>query len=164
NIPPMVSSSLETPHPIEAEKLLYRSVNALRKQRGLRQLSRFSTFEPLAREHSAWMAAAGVVAHSLPGTTNGVAKQAGQRYHPRARHYENVAAAYSATEALEMVVNSPGHLKALLCDTCTHMSIGAAIEPTLKTQPRLFVTWELLAFPQGVPKKIERFNKDETTP
>ena len=156
----MTAAAQQTPNPIEAEKLLYRLVNELRQDRGLRPLARFSLFESLAREHSAWMASAGVVGHSLPGLTKGVAHHAEIHYHPRAQHYENVVASYSIMEALEMVVNSPGHLKTLLCEPCSHMSIGAAIEPILQGQPRLFVTWELLSFPQGKPQKIERFNKD----
>ena len=76
--------------------------------------------------------------------------------HPRARHYENVAVAFSAKEALSLAKDSPGHLQTFLCTECTHISIGASLEPVMRGQPRLYVTWEMLAFPHGVPKKIER--------
>ena len=75
---------------------------------------------------------------------------------PRARFHENVAAAYSAVEAAHLVEDSPGHLRNLLCPTCTHASIGVALEPALGRQPRLFVTWELLEFPEGEPQRIMR--------
>ena len=60
---------------------------------------------------------------------------------------------------MSMAVDSPGHLKVMLCESCTHMAIGVALEPKLGGNPRLFVTWELLDFVQGEPQKIDRFNR-----
>ena len=71
-----------------------------------------------------------------------------------------VAAAPSAGEAVQIAVDSPGHLQSFLCAPCTHVSIGAALEPVLNGSPRLFVTWELLEFPEGEPVRIDHFNKD----
>ena len=105
------------------------------------------------------MASHGVVAHQIPGVTNGVPSRAAKVAHPRAHHIENVAAAASASEAMELVLDSPAHLGALLCETCTHVAIGAALEPVLDRRPRLFVTWEMLVFPQGTPQKITEWNR-----
>ena len=58
-----------------------------------------------------------------------------------------------------MVRLSPAHLKNLLCERCTHASIGASLEPVLDRIPRLFVTWELLEFPQGPPREIDDYNR-----
>ena len=150
----------EVNNPIEAEAWLYQEVNRIRRTHGVYPLKRFSMFEELTREHSALMADTGVVAHKIRGVTTGVALKAEKVAHPRARHYENVAAAQTAKDALDMVLDSPGHFKVLLCETCTHISIGAALEPNLIGNPRLFVTWEVLEFPQGQPQKIEKLNRD----
>ena len=149
----------ESIHPIEAEQWLYAQLNEIRQQRGLPNLLVFPLFEPIAREHSAWMASTGVVDHSIPGVTNGVAEHAARFAHPRAKHYENVVAAGSAEEALELIVESPGHFRVLLCEKCTHVAIGAALEPKITGNPRIFVTWEVLEFPQGAPVPIEKLNR-----
>jgi uncharacterized protein YkwD len=147
------------PNPIVAEQWLFEQVNQLRSERGLSALRDFPLFVPLAREHAAWMANTGVVEHQLHAVTKGVAHHAANLAHPRAKHRENIAAAFSAGEALALAVDSPGHLQAFLCGDCTHMAIGAAIEPVLHTQPRLFVTWEMLSFPQGEPVEIDDYNR-----
>jgi uncharacterized protein YkwD len=152
-------SAEPTPDPLSAEAALLEAVNALRRSRGLGPVAPFPLFLPLAREHSAFMAASGVVAHSIQSQTPGVEAKAGEMAHPRARHFENVAAAATADEALARVVDSPGHLRNLLCEACTHVAIGAALEPVLVRPPRLFVTFELLEFPQGPPRMIEHYNR-----
>jgi hypothetical protein len=156
----LAPASGEIPNPLHAEEWLYSELGRLRQARGLPPLQRFPLFEPLAREHSAWMASSGIIDHSLPNITPGVSFHAGNLAHPRARHFENVAAAPSAEEALHIAVDSPGHLQAFLCSTCTHVSIGAALEPVLNGSPRLFVTWELLEFPEGKPIEIDHFNRE----
>ncbi|MEC8422521.1 MAG: CAP domain-containing protein, partial [Myxococcota bacterium] len=148
-----------TPHPVEAERALVLAVNELRRKHGLPRVEVFEMFVPFAREHAALMAASGVVAHRIPGVTPGVPTKAAEYAHPRALHYENVAVAATAEETLARVVDSPGHLRNLLCETCTHVAIGASLEPVLDRQPRLFVTYELLAFPQGPPRKIDHYNR-----
>ncbi len=151
-VPALVPLSEAYPDPIAAAEHLYASLNDLRVEAGLGALKRFDNFEPLAREHAALMAHAGVVGHSLPGAP-GVAARAQRDFIPLARHHEDVAVGYSWDEALELVQNSPGHLRNLLCEPCTHVSIGVALEPTLKARPRLFVVWELLEFPSGLPER-----------
>ncbi len=158
-IPPLTAADSPPINPHLAEQALYGMVNELRADRGLPALKRFEKFEGVAREHAALMGANGVIAHRIPGVTEGVPARAAALYHPRAYHHENVAAAASAEEAMALVVDSPGHLKALLCTSCTHISIGAAIEPVLDRRPRLFVTWEVLEFPQGEPRRIQDYNR-----
>lgn len=142
------------PDPAKAEAWLYDALDELRDQQGLPAVRRFPEFEPLAREHSALMAAQNRVAHKLPGVTRGVAARARTYAHPMARHHENVAAAATAADAFTLVRESPGHLANLLCVGCNAASIGAALEPVLDRPPRLFVTWELLEFPEGPPRKL----------
>lgn len=152
-------SALPPPDPAAAERQLYGDLNALRAAHGLRPVSRFPLFERLAREHSATMAATGVVDHIIAGSTEGVARRAEDFAHPAAVLHEDVAAALSAAQAMDLVQGSPGHLAALLCAACTHASIGVALEPVLDRPPRLFVTWEVMEFPQGEPHAIDHFNR-----
>ena len=142
--------------PVAAEAYLYTALNDLRRDRGLPPLERFELFESLAREHSAWMAHTGVVSHQIENVTPGVSHHAANLANPRAEHYQNVASAYTAAEAFGLAADSAGHLQSFLCETCTHVSIGAALEPTLDRMPRIFVTWEILDFVQGEPKKIDK--------
>jgi hypothetical protein len=148
----------ESADPRKAEAWLFDQLNAMRMDHGLRPVKLFPLFDQFTREHSALMGHAGLVAHSLPryGT---VEDRAGNVTHPRAKHYQNVAAAPTASDALKMVVLSPAHLQNLLCESCTHASIGASLEPVLDRIPRLFVTWELLEFPLGAPQEIDHFNR-----
>jgi len=146
------------PDPREAEAYLLDALNTLRAEHGLRPVEPFRLFDGLTREHSALMGHLGMVAHDLPGHGT-VAKRAAAFAHPRAEHFQNVAGAPTAKDALRMVELSPAHLKNLLCAQCTHVSIGASLEPVLDRIPRLFVTWELLAFPQGMPREIDDYNR-----
>ncbi len=149
-------TTLPRADPLTATERLYQAVNILRADAGLPALKRFGLFEPLAREHAAWMAQQGVVAHRLSGAP-GVAQRAADQFRPRARHTENVAAAYTAEEALQVVWDSPGHRKNLLCEQCSHISVGVALEPVLDRPPRLFVVWELLEFPLGEPRALPEY-------
>ena len=147
-----------SPDPRLAETWLFNALNQLRKDHGLSAVQPFPLFDSVAREHSALMGHTGIVAHSLPGYGT-VARRAAQFAHPRAEHHENVAAAPTAEDAMGLVQLSPAHLQNLLCESCTHVSIGASLEPVLDRLPRLFVTWELLEFPQGPPREIEDYNR-----
>ena len=105
------------------------------------------------------MANTGIVAHTIPGVTKGVQSHAQRLFHPYAEHYESIAAAQSAQEALDIVVSSPAHLQTLLCVECSHIAIGATIEPVLDRIPRLFVTWEMLSFPLGPSLRKDRYGR-----
>jgi uncharacterized protein YkwD len=158
DVPPPEPTSLPrastTPQdPMAAADALFLSLNALREDAGLAPVQRFEPFEPLAREQAATMAWRGQVGHVLAGVPT-LADRAEAGFRPRAEIYENLAAAPSWEEAHDLVALSPGHARNLLCETCTHTSIGVALEPTLGRMPRLFVAWELLAFPDGEPQPI----------
>ncbi len=144
------------PNPIEATQALYQALNSMRAEAGLGPIKRFKEFEPLAREHAALMASTGVVSHQISGISPGVASKASQQFHPGAKHYENLAAAPNWKEAFDIVRLSPGHLANLMCDTCTHASIGVALEPVTDRTPRIFVVWELLEFPHGPPVAVPK--------
>jgi hypothetical protein len=152
---PGVSAS-EPQDPMEATDALYVELNKLRSKAGVQPLSRFEAFEPLAREHAALMAAHGTLGHRIPQVTEGVAARAARGFHPRALHREDLAAAPTWREALDITRLSPGHLANLLCEECTHASIGVALEPVTDRVPRLFVVWELLRFPEGPPQAIPK--------
>ena len=99
------------------------------------------------------MAHTGRVGHILPGVTDGVAARAARTHIPMAEHHENVATALTWEDAHDMVWLSPGHRKNLLCEPCTHVAIGTATGLTDRA-PQLYVTWELLAFPNGEPRRL----------
>ena len=145
--------------PIAAEAVLFDRLDALRRARGLGGVERFDTFLPVTREHSAFMAATGVVAHQIPGVTDGVGARIQGSFHPRPVLHEDVAAAASAASAAALVEDSPAHLQNLLCEACTHAVVGAALEPVLDRAPRLFVTWELIEFPNGPSRPIDHYNR-----
>jgi uncharacterized protein YkwD len=161
SVPELAQEKHVVPNSIEAERFLYGEVNRIRQERGLRPLHPFEPFAELAREHSAWMASTGIVSHSIPGVTQGVQVHARRLFHPYAEHHESIAAAQDAKEALDVVISSPAHLQTFLCGDCTHISIGATIEPILDRVPRLFVTWEMLRFPQGESLRKDRFTRDD---
>lgn len=146
------------PDPVAAEPWLLSAVNALREEHGLGPVRRFALFEPLAREHSALMALEGRATHTLADGAE-VASAASALAHPRAEHHEAVLAAASAEDALALLAGSPAHLAVVLCEPCTHASVGAALEPVLDRAPRLFVTLELLSFPNGEPAPIDRYDR-----
>jgi hypothetical protein len=102
------------------------------------------------------MASYGHAVHSIPGVSKGVPWTANNLAHPRARHHESVATALTMADTFFLIEDSPGHLDKLLCESCTHASIGVALEPVLDRFPRLFVTVDLLEFPQGPPQEIRR--------
>ncbi|MCB9741809.1 MAG: hypothetical protein H6740_04290 [Alphaproteobacteria bacterium] len=149
-------ASASAPDPMEATEALYVALAERRAQAGLPPVQRFPRFEPLAREHAALMASQGQAAHILPGVTPGVPTVAAQGFHPRAVHLEDVAAAASWEDALDLVWLSPGHRRTLLCEDCSHAAIGASLEPVIDHVPRLFVVWEMLSFPNGEPLPVER--------
>jgi len=153
-VPSLMKATGENPDPYEATLALYSALNEIRQEAGLPEVIRFEGFEPIAREYAALMAASGVVDHQIPYLSSGVAAKATAEFHPGAKHHENLAAASSWEEGFDLVRLSPGHLANLLCEPCTHASIGVALEPVTDQTPRLFIVWELLEFPQGIPAAI----------
>ena len=153
-IPRLAWHPIDAPDPIRAEEELFEALNAARVAHGLQPVRSFDLFRPLAREHSAFMASAGRLGHTLPGLTTGVPDRAVRVAHPQAKLYENVAVARTAADAHALVEDSPGHFRNLLCEACTHATVGVALEPVLDRPPRLFVTWELMWFPNGMPQAL----------
>jgi hypothetical protein len=141
-------------NPIEAEAELFEALNEARLAHGLAPVQSFDLFRPLAREHAAFMASAGTLGHILPGITTGVPDRAVHVAHPQAKFYENVAVAINSNDAHALVEDSPGHFRNLLCEPCTHATVGVALEPVLDRTPRLFVAWELMWFPHGEPRPL----------
>lgn len=156
---PLQAPPTTAEHPIAAEQRLLQDLNRFRIDNGLPPVEWFSTFEPLVREHSAYMAASGQARHAIPGLTAGVGERAKGYAFPFAFHHEAVAAATGAEEAMFLVVDSPAHRGVLLCEPCTHVTIGAALEPALQRVPRLYVTWELLEMPKGPPKRLDSLDR-----
>ncbi|MCK6502724.1 hypothetical protein L6R53_04890 [Myxococcota bacterium] len=156
---PLAGAPATPPDPVAAEAALFVALNDLRGEHGLPPVQGFSLFEPLVREHAAFMAAAGRALHVLPGMTPGVAERARGYAFPFAFHHEAVATAPTWQEAMALVVDSPAHRKALLCEACTHATVGVALEPSLGRMPRLFVTWELMEFPKGPPRRIDTLDR-----
>lgn len=156
---PLSGASSVAPDPVRAETELYAALNQLRVEHGLAPVQWFDLFEPLVREHAAFMAVSGRALHVLPGLTPGVTERARGYAFPFAFHHEAVATAPTAAEAMALVVDSPAHRKALLCEACTHATVGVALEPSLGRVPRLFVTWELLEFPKGPPRLLDSLDR-----
>ncbi len=146
-------ASTQAQDPIAASQALFEALNQMRGEAGLPPVQRFERFDPLAREQAATLAWRGQIAHALPGVPT-LADRAEAGFRPRARIYENLAAAPTWQEAHDLVALSPGHAHNLLCAECTHASIGVALEPTVDRVPRLFVVWELMAFPDGEPQPL----------
>ena len=158
-MPPLPSGPWAPADPRAAEELFASRIAALRREHGLPPVAPFPLFDSVVREHAALMAARGEVAHAIPGLTEGIAARAAALAHPRARHHDDVVAAATAEDAFALVEGSPGHLRNLLCADCTHVSIGAALEPVLDRPPRIFVAVDLLSFPQGPPRRIDHHNR-----
>ncbi|MSQ04236.1 MAG: CAP domain-containing protein [Myxococcales bacterium] len=151
-VPPLPTRRvLENPY--SAVDRLYTHVNDFRRINGLGAVSRFALFEPLVREHALCVAAAGVAAHKTEGCSS-LPERATRDYYPRGHYYENVAVADTVDEAWATLLASPGHLSNLLCRDCTNISIAAVMEPV--PDPRLYVVWELMAFPAGEPAAIRK--------
>lgn len=148
----MVPTEIQSP--IEAERWVFEELNRIRVAQGFAPVKRFALFDEVARQHSAYMASYGRAVHQVPRVTEGVSWAANNLAHPRAHHHESVATALTMHDAMFLIEDSPGHLERLLCETCTHASVGVALEPVLDRFPRLFVTVDLLEFPQGPPKEI----------
>lgn len=152
---PPVPSPLPGPAPIAdpraAEAWLRTQLDDLRRRAGVPPVVTFEPFVPLSRSHATCLGEEGVAVHQsskCPGVTD----LASRTFYPRARHHEDIAAADTAAEAWERLLDSPAHRLNLLCRECTHVAIGADLE--VAERPRVFVVWELLAFPDGPPEPI----------
>ncbi len=139
--------------PVQEAAELAAHVNALRTGVGLQPLRPFATFEELTRAQATCLASIGEVGHRS-ARCPGVPAMAEHDYYPRARYHEDVVAADTAEEAWERLYDSPGHRLNLLCAACTHIVVGAALEPTIPA--RAFAVLDLMEFPEGEPRPIVR--------
>jgi hypothetical protein len=137
--------------PMAAAEDVYRWIAELRSAISLPALTRWPAYEPLTREHAACVGALGVAAHRTEKCP-GVVDLSNRRFFPRALHTEDVAVAANAVEAWDVMLASPGHHLNVACTDCTHVSVGAALEPAFP--PRMVVVIELLSFPNGQPEPI----------
>jgi hypothetical protein len=151
--PQALPSPVPAGDPIDAATQLYAAVNNLRQRNGLGAVTRFEPFEAIAREQAACLSLGTEAIHDSERCP-GFVERATQLYYPRAHVNENVAVATTALEAWDALLASPGHVANLLCADCTHVAIGAAVEPT--REPRLWIAFELLRFPEGEPQPIRR--------
>lgn len=157
-VTPSPMAPLPTPVPVEnpltAADALYADVARLRASLHLPVLTRFEAYEAPSREHAACIALTGILSHAT-ASCPGVPDVAGRDFFPRAKHHEDLAVAPTAAEAWDVILASPGHRRNLLCTDCTHIAVGAALEPAVS--PRLFFAIETLEFPDGTPQPIRKW-------
>lgn len=153
--PPPPPAPLPGPAPVAdvagATRFALDALAALRHRTGLPALQPFPAYERYVVEHANCVAQLGQVVHSSPSCP-GVAETTYRFFQPHARHHEDVAAGATPEEAWERLVDSPGHRLNLLCRTCTHVEVGAAVPPG--APDRVVVVWELLEFPDGPPRPV----------
>lgn len=108
-----------------SERGVLAALNATRARHGLPPLAPAPDVAAVARRHADVMAAAGRVAHVLPGSPDAGTRlsRAGVPYR---RAYENVARAATALDAHAAVEESPAHLANVLRPGATRAGIGIA--------------------------------------
>jgi uncharacterized protein YkwD len=109
----------------QAEAAVVGALNETRRRRGLLPLTSDPEVAALARRHSEAMAAAGKVAHLVPGSRGAGERlrHGGIRYR---RVYENVARAATALEAHAAAEESPAHLGNVLRPGVSRVGVGIA--------------------------------------
>jgi uncharacterized protein YkwD len=111
--------------PAEAEAAIAEAVNATRGRQGLPPLALAPALSALARRHSEAMAAAGQVAHVLPGS-GPVGDRLLQARIPFSTASENVARGGSARDAHRAIEESPAHRQNILSADATEIGCGIA--------------------------------------
>jgi uncharacterized protein YkwD len=143
--PPRAAAPPEPADDAGAEAAVVRAVDALRRRHGLPSLAAAPELAEVARRHSRAMAAAGTVAHVLPGSGD-LAERLRRAGVPWRRAYENVARAASALGAHETVEESPAHLANLLRPDATRVGVGIARARLPSGDPTVYLT-EVLVGP-----------------
>jgi uncharacterized protein YkwD len=108
-----------------SEAGVLRALDATRGRHGLPPLAAREDVAAVARRHAEAMAAAGVVAHALPGSPD-AAERLRRAGIPYRRVYENVARDGTALEAHAGVEESPAHLANVLRADASVAGIGVA--------------------------------------
>jgi uncharacterized protein YkwD len=122
-----------------AEMAVVRALNATRRRHGLAPLAIAPEIASIARRHSEAMAAAGRVAHLVPGSRDAGERlrRAGVRYR---RAYENVARASTALEAHAAAEESPAHLGNVLRPGASRVGVGVARARLPSGETTVYVT------------------------
>lgn len=135
----------EPPGLAASEAGVLAAINATRVRRGLAPVASDPEVAVVARRHADAMAAAGRVAHVLPGSPD-----AGTRLRragvPFRRAYENVARAATALDAHAAVEESPAHLANLLRPAAKRAGVGVARAHLASGDPTVYLA-ELLLEP-----------------
>jgi uncharacterized protein YkwD len=125
------AAAAPAPDPVDpsaAEAAVVRAVNATRRAQGLPPLRSVPALDEVARRHAVAMAAAGRVAHVLPGSGD-LADRLRRDRVPYRRAYENVARAAGAVAAHEAAEESPAHLANVLRPEASLLGVGVARVP-----------------------------------
>ncbi len=109
----------------ELEHSLFSMLNRDRARRGLPVLVFDDVLARIAREHSAEMAAQGILSHDLPSSGGLEARLDRAGYRVR-RARENVAHAGSIEQAEAALLKSPGHLQNIIALDVSRVGVGIA--------------------------------------
>jgi uncharacterized protein YkwD len=122
----------------EAEQAIFALLNQDRKAAGLPPLVWSDLAAKIARSHCEDMRDNGFVAHVSPttGDASARAEKAGLK---TPVVLENVARAYSPSEAETGLMNSPGHRANILSTEATNVGVGVALGEEVGNQRELFV-------------------------
>ncbi|PID39824.1 MAG: hypothetical protein CSA65_06745 [Proteobacteria bacterium] len=147
-VPPPSSTRVFAHRPVlrdaaQVEGELVRLTNALRRNAGLPTLADHRALRAVARAHSRDMQAADFVGH-ISKSTGGPADRVRRARIPFLIVRENVARAYSASEALHQLAQSPAHLSNLLNTDTTHLGIGVVIDRS-QSLPVLLITQNFIS-------------------
>ncbi len=123
--PPAPAPRPEPEDRAAAERAVLDVLNATRRRHGLPSVANAPEIAEVAWRHSEAMAAAGRVAHLVPGSGDAGARlrRAGVPYR---RVFENVARAGTALDAHAAAEESPAHLSNVLRREATRIGVGVA--------------------------------------
>lgn len=124
--------------PAEAEARFVELMNRERKRHDLSPLELDPRVGEVARAHAREMAETGVVAHVSP-TTGSAATRIRDAGIQTPIVLENVARAYSVTEAHEGLMNSPGHRASILHEAVNRVGVGVVLGERVAGRRELFV-------------------------
>jgi uncharacterized protein YkwD len=123
--PPQAAPRRDPLDPAAVEAAVLAALNATRRSRGLAPLQAAPRIAETARRHSEAMAAAGRVAHVVPGSGE-VGERLRRARVPYRLALENVARAASGLDAHDTAEESPAHLANVLRPEPTQVGVGVA--------------------------------------
>ncbi len=144
--PPRGATAPEPADAAASEAGVLAALNATRARHGLSPVAAAPEVAAVARRHAAAMAAAGRVAHVLPGSPDAGARlrRAGVPYR---RAYENVGRDATALEAHAGLEDSPAHLANVLRPAATRAGLGVARAKLPSGEPTVYLAEVLLEPP-----------------